>query len=214
MKRKVETPTTVETPESQALFQGDPELMTDDHHIHSASPSSATDSKHMPKNNETDWMVMLKGLMAQQTAELKSAVGIEVVKRTMVSSEKKAEERFVKIEARLDTADASAKNQITKLEERLTALELGGTENEDGARGQPAAHAVAMAGWKPCHIMGVGGPKTPRESCISEATKWNEEFGGNAEELILAPYTPKKYSGNVGDGALAGARRRRARARQ
>lgn len=61
----------------------------------------------------------------------------------------------MKIEARLDTADATIKTHITKLEVRLTRLELGGTANEDGARGQVAAHAVSMAGWKPCHnIMG------------------------------------------------------------
>lgn len=51
--------------------------------------------------------------MAQQTQELKTAVGaqekrIEAIERTMVSNEKKAEEGFAKVESR---PDATEKNQ-------------------------------------------------------------------------------------------------------
>lgn len=92
-KRKVETPTTAETSESpapvrqvkkqksdesaiapRALFQDEVEFMTDEQHNQSASSSRGASSKRMKENNEPDWMVMLKGLMAQRTQELKLAV--------------------------------------------------------------------------------------------------------------------------------------------
>lgn len=61
----------------RALFQEEPELISDEAYEKqqaSSSSSGTSTAKHMKGESESEWMVMLKTLMANQTQELKHAM--------------------------------------------------------------------------------------------------------------------------------------------
>lgn len=97
---------------------------------HAKGANSSDDAqKQMTDNSEPEWMVMSKSPMAHQTQELKAAVGsegirIEAVEKAIFANDKKADERFVKIAARMDTSDNAAKDQVRNVEERLAKLRI------------------------------------------------------------------------------------------
>lgn len=138
--------------------------------------------------------------MTDQNGELKSAVGaqakrIDAVERVIVTNEKRAEGRYDKMDKRIDSCKKSTKDSIKKLEDRLTALEIGGPQTAPKQEGaQPPQQGGRVGEWVPRHVVvGGWGETTSRDHILEDMEKWLSTRPQEVQSLILAPYTPKQY---------------------